>query len=121
MKNIFNDFALTMGYGFLYFENLFKRLLLRIVFGKSYDYMARSLIHDPRIKNARLIDIVVRKDGLEKRMEADWLKKLAKIVSTPNLELKCKKYRDDCCGMFPTHLSRPIICENCQAIKNLVE
>ena len=29
MKNIFNDFALTMGYGFLYFENLFKRLLQR--------------------------------------------------------------------------------------------
>lgn len=101
--------------------NIFKRLLLRIVFGKSYDYMARSLAHDPRIKTARLVDILVRKDGLEKRLEADWLKKMAKIVSTPKLEVASKKYRDACCGMFPTHLTRPILCENCQCIKDLLE
>ncbi len=78
----------------------FKRLLLKIVFGKSYDYMARSLVHDPRIKTAKIVDILVRKDGSEKRLEADWLKEMAKIVSTPNLEIKSKNIEMDVAVCF---------------------
>jgi hypothetical protein len=101
--------------------NFFKRLLLRIVFGRDYDYMARSLTHDPRAKKAKLIDFVVRKDGLERRIEGDWLRNMAKIVSTPKLEEQCRKYVEQCDSMFPKDISRPILCENCQAIKTLLE
>ena len=58
---------------------------------------------------------------IERRLDADWLKKMAKIVSTPKLETKSKKYRDDYCGMFPKDISRPILCENCTIIKQLLE
>jgi len=61
---------------------LFRRLLLRWVLGKSaYNYMCRSLAYDPRLRNCRAVDIIIRKDGLERRIEADWLKKLRKIVA----------------------------------------
>lgn len=42
--------------------------------------MARTLSHDHRIRSSKLVDIVVRKDGIERRIEADWVKTLAIIV-----------------------------------------
>lgn len=58
-----------------------KRMLLRLVFGnRTYSYMCRSLSQDSRLRSARLTDIIVRKDGREVRIEADWLKNLCKIV-----------------------------------------
>lgn len=61
--------------------NYIKRLLLRLALGKrTYDYMCRTLSQDPRLPKARWADIVVRKDGREVRVEADWLKTLCKLV-----------------------------------------
>lgn len=63
--------------------NYFKRLLLRLALGqRTYQYMCRTLSQDPRLRHARLADIVVRKDGREVRIEADWLKNLCKLVET---------------------------------------
>ena len=61
-----------------------RRLLLWLALGpRTYDYMWRVLATDPRLRTCKLADIVVRKDGREKRIEADWLKKIAKIVLPP--------------------------------------
>jgi hypothetical protein len=58
-----------------------RRLLLCLALGpRTYKYAARSLKYDPRLRNCRMSDIVVRKDGFERRIEADWLKELATIV-----------------------------------------
>lgn len=58
-----------------------KKLLLRIAVGfGTYDYMRRTLMYDPRLPRCKLADIVVRQDGREVRIEADWLKNLSKIV-----------------------------------------
>ena len=58
-----------------------RRALLRLALGgRTYDYMRRSLGQDPRTKRARSVDIVVRKDGVERRIEADWAKDIARIV-----------------------------------------
>lgn len=58
-----------------------KRFLLKYILGKStYEYMCRTLSQDPRLRSAKLADIIVRKDGRETRIEADWLKDLAKLV-----------------------------------------
>ena len=46
----------------------------------TFYYMVRSLQRDPRIRYAHTVDIVIRKNGLERRIEADWLKKLARYV-----------------------------------------
>lgn len=69
------------------FEDLkphpFRRFLLRLVMGqRTYDYMVQSVLADRRCFNAKAVDIVVRKDGREKRIEADWIKKLYRIVWT---------------------------------------
>lgn len=54
---------------------------LRIALGDStFNSMVRTLQQDRRITNAHMVDIVVRKDAVERRMEADWLKTLARIV-----------------------------------------
>lgn len=59
-----------------------RRVALRFALGWSaYDYMVRSLGHDPRCGDAREVDIVVRKDGVERRIEADWLKDLARLTA----------------------------------------
>lgn len=59
----------------------FRRLLLRLAIGKhTYEHMRISLAQDPRTRRARLVDIVIRKDGVERRVEADWLKTLARLV-----------------------------------------
>ncbi len=56
-------------------------LLLRLALGeRTFNYMVRSVQHDKRTPGARLVDIVVRQDGVEKRIEADWVKKIARIV-----------------------------------------
>lgn len=61
--------------------NWIKRLLLMLVLGRrTYKYMCGSLKADPRLRNCRMADIVVRKDAVEKRVEADWLKTLYRIV-----------------------------------------
>lgn len=60
--------------------NRARALLLRIALGDgSYDYMIRTLAVDRRVKTARMVDVVVRKDGIEKRFEADWIKHVARI------------------------------------------
>jgi hypothetical protein len=58
-----------------------KRLLLRLALGKrTYAYMCRTLSQDPRLPRCYLADIIVRQDGREVRIEADWLKPLCKLV-----------------------------------------
>jgi hypothetical protein len=58
-----------------------QRWLLRLALGdRTYRYMCKTLSQDPRLKNCKLADIVVRKDGCEVRIEADWLKTLRKIA-----------------------------------------
>jgi hypothetical protein len=59
-----------------------RALLLRLALGNhTFDYMLRSIKNDKRTPNAKLVDIVVRQDGREVRTEADWVKKIAKIVA----------------------------------------
>jgi hypothetical protein len=58
-----------------------RRFLLWLALGpRTYDYMSRVLREDARLRTCRLADIVVRKDGVEHRIEADWLKTLATII-----------------------------------------
>lgn len=59
-----------------------RRLLLWLALGpKQYEYMKRILAADPRAPRARQIDIVVRKDAIERRLEADWVRSLARILN----------------------------------------
>lgn len=52
--------------------------LMCLLWGRrTTDYMIRSLSQDPRLPRAKMADIVVRKDGHEVRIEADWLKTLS--------------------------------------------
>jgi len=58
-----------------------RKLLLRLALGKrTYLYMCRSVQHDPRTRTAKEVDIVIRKDGMERRIEADWVKSVARII-----------------------------------------
>jgi hypothetical protein len=57
-----------------------KVIALREALGDGFNYAVRSLQYDPRIVNAHTVDIVIRKDGIERRLEADWLKQLARLV-----------------------------------------
>jgi hypothetical protein len=62
-----------------------RRGFLYLALGPSvYYYMVRSLQADKRAPVAKQIDIVVRKDGVEKRIEADWNKDLARLVRDVN-------------------------------------
>lgn len=62
----------------------FRAWLIRLALGKrTYEYMRRSLERDPRLRGCKLADIVVRQDGRERRIEADWLRNLAKITLPP--------------------------------------
>ncbi len=59
-----------------------RRLLLRLALGRrTFDYMVRTLTYDYRLRSARDADIIVRKDGVEQRIEADWLKTICRIVT----------------------------------------
>lgn len=59
-----------------------KRLLLRLVFGKNYDYFRRTLCYVP-MRGSHYVDIVVRIGGRDRRVEADWLKKLQGLFLPP--------------------------------------
>lgn len=60
--------------------DLVRRIGLRLILGRrTYAYMCSTLGQDRRLPRARMADIVVRKDGREVRVEADWLKTLARI------------------------------------------
>jgi len=48
--------------------------------------MVNSIQHDKRTPGAKLVDIVVRQDGVERRIEADWVKHIARI--TKHVKLK---------------------------------
>lgn len=55
--------------------------LLRLALGqRTFDYMLRSIKADKRTPAARLVDIVIRQDAREERVEADWLKRIAQIT-----------------------------------------
>ena len=55
--------------------------LLRLALGRRmFDYMLRSIKLDKRTPAAKLVDIVVRQDGREERIEADWVKRIAQIT-----------------------------------------
>jgi hypothetical protein len=57
-----------------------RRLLLRLAVGRrTYDYMYKTLAYDPRLRTCHFADIVVRKDGRDERIEADWLKNLYEL------------------------------------------
>lgn len=68
-----------------YYDLRFPRLrafLLRLALGKrTYSYMIRSVKYDKRTPGAKLVDIVVRQDAKEIRIEADWVKDIARIVA----------------------------------------
>ena len=62
--------------------NFLRSLLLRLALGnRTYHYMCKTLSQDPRLRSCREADIVVRKDGREVRIEADWLRNLCRIVA----------------------------------------
>lgn len=70
-----------------------RRLLLRIALGdRCYQYMVRTLCADPRLVSAREADVVVRKDGVERRIEADWLKPLARLVKGRSLPIESRTW-----------------------------
>lgn len=71
-----------------------RRLLLWLALGpKQYRYMKRILAEDPRATRAYMTDIVIRKDGVERRFEADWVRSLARILHPP---------REDWLGPIPS-------------------
>jgi hypothetical protein len=71
---------LNSVYGSRIFVPLRRALMWLALGPHTYGYMRRSLGWDPRLRNARMVDIVVRKDAVEKRFEADWLKRIARVV-----------------------------------------
>lgn len=59
-----------------------RALLLRLALGsRQFDYMNRTIKNDKRTASARLVDVVVRKDAVERRIEADWIKHIARIIN----------------------------------------
>lgn len=103
----------------------FKRILLKLVFGKSYNYMVKTLLLDNRAKKAKLIDIIVYKDGIEKRIEGDWLKTMAQIVSTFKSEKEAIEYDLELEMLFGKHkpgmIHRQLLCDSCKIIKDILE
>lgn len=64
--------------------------LLRLALGRStFNYMLRSIKADIRTPGARQVDIVIRQDAVERRIEADWVKYIARMAyHLPIPELK---------------------------------
>jgi hypothetical protein len=63
------------------YPSRWRAVLLRIALGRdTFDYMLRSIKADIRTPGAKLVDIVVRQDAREQRIEADWVKKIAQIT-----------------------------------------
>ena len=44
--------------------------------------MVKCVQSDPRLATAHEVDIIVRKDGRERRLEADWIKVLGRMYRT---------------------------------------
>jgi hypothetical protein len=60
---------------------MLRKCLLWLALGpRTYRYMAGTVRADKRCRNARMVDIVVRKDAVERRIEADWVKTIAQIL-----------------------------------------
>lgn len=65
-----------------YFEKIIRRFFLWLALGPdTYRYVKGSVFSDHRAKSAHIIDLVVRKDAKETRIEADWVKSLIRIMS----------------------------------------
>jgi hypothetical protein len=128
-----SSFWFIMGLGFNYYLNAIKRFLLKLILGSStYEYMVRSILWDPRVRNDKLVDIIVMKDGVERRIEADWIKKIAKIIHTPEKEIEIAnilgKYKENWMISRPTvkeeytsYYGRPDYCKTCKIIKDIIE
>lgn len=70
-----------------------RRALLWLALGpRTYRYMRNTLAIDPRVRGARMVDVVVRKDSVERRYEADWCKNLCRIV-VPEELARCEDCR----------------------------
>lgn len=63
-----------------------KLFLLQLIFGKrTVNYMSITLFQDPRLLSVDAnADIVIDRNGQERRIEADWLKDLARVVVAPD-------------------------------------
>jgi hypothetical protein len=58
-----------------------RRVLLWLALGpQQYRHMKHVLSQDLRAPRARMIDIVIRKDAIERRLPADWVRSLARIL-----------------------------------------
>jgi hypothetical protein len=69
------------GHGESLATNWIRSKLLRLALGRStFDYMLRSIKADKRTPGAKLVDIVVRQDAVENRIEADWVKTIARLT-----------------------------------------
>jgi hypothetical protein len=70
--------------------NWIKAKLLRLAMGRrTFDYMLKSINHDPRTRGARMVDIVVRRDAVERRVEADWVKKICRLTAHIKIDPPC--------------------------------
>ena len=56
--------------------------------------MCRTVLADPRLISAHDVDVVIRKDGIERRIEADWIKKITKIVTVSYTHLTLPTNRE---------------------------
>ena len=74
----------------------------------------------------------MRKDGLERRMEADWIKKIYKIIYVSEVQEKeiikqRESYGDEWMTIntikkeHPSYFGRPDYCKSCQIIKDIIE
>lgn len=73
-------FNIRRSFNYISFKRI-RAFLLRLALGKrTFDYMIRSTQADKRTPGAKLVDIVIRQDGREERIEADWVKTIAKIT-----------------------------------------
>ena len=67
-----------------------RRLALRFALGSNdYKLLVSTCRQDPRLPRAYLVNIVVRKDGVEKTSEADWAKRMARLVDPSKLDRSC--------------------------------
>src|SRR5665213_637500 len=79
MKDMYRRARIAWKYNSL-LPIFMQRFFLWLALGShTYGYMKRTLAFDRRLSRCKLADIVVRQDGKEVRIEADWLKNMAKI------------------------------------------
>jgi hypothetical protein len=58
----------------------FKTALLSTALGKTYDSMVSTFTRYPGLRGAHMVDIIMRSDGKETRIQADWLKEIVRLV-----------------------------------------